>query len=136
MMLCFDPRWLAPFGELKVPVAGYFHNAGQPTCHFNVLQKERGVARQRLIVDDSAPLYHVGTSEEYPPMHFVVSDNDMACRYEQTMLMLATLKHFGYDSEKIGFTLAHGKHCEHDWRLDENGDNRLAKMIFEFIQKW
>ena len=98
MMLCFDPRWLSPFGELKVPVAGYFHNAGQPTCHFNVLEKERHVSPKRVIIDDSAPIYHVGTAEEYPPMHFVVSDNDMACRYEQTKLMLATLKHFGYDS--------------------------------------
>lgn len=136
MMLCFDPRWLSRFGELKVPVAGYFHNAGQPTCHFNVLQNERGVSKKRMIVDDSAPIYHVGTAEEYPPMHFVVSDNDIECRYEQTMLMLATLRHFEYDSDKIGFTLMHGTHCSHDKALDENGDNILAKLVFEFIQKW
>ncbi len=136
MMLCFDPRWLSPFGDLKVSVAGYFHNAGQPTCHYNVLQKDRNVSYKRLIVDDSAPIYHVGTAKEYPPMHFVVSDNDMACRYEQTKLMLATLKHFGYDMDKIGFTLAHGKHCEQDITVDENGDNILGKMIFDFIQKW
>lgn len=135
MMLCFDPRWLAPFGELRVPIAGYFHNAGQPTCHFNVL-RERGVSDKRVIVDDSAPIYHVGTSVEYPPMHFVVSDNDMACRYEQTMLMLATLKHFGYDEAKIGFTLVHGKHCQQDCTKDENGDNVLGKMLFEFMSKW
>ncbi|MBQ8848792.1 MAG: alpha/beta hydrolase [Clostridia bacterium] len=136
MMLCFDARWLSKYGELKVPVTGYFHNAGQPTCHFNVLQTERGVSKKRVIVDDSAPIYHVGTAEEYPPMHFVVSDNDMECRYEQTMLMLATFKHFGYDSNKIGFTLVHGKHCEHDKTTDENGDNILGKMVFEFIRKW
>lgn len=136
MMLCFDPRWLAPFGEFRVPIAGYFHNAGQPTCHFNVLKYERNVSSKRLIVDKSAPIYHVGTAEAYPPMHFVVSDNDMECRYEQTMLMLSTLRHFKYDSERIGFTLAHGKHCEHDKTVDENGDNILGKMIFEFIQKW
>ena len=136
MMLCFDPRWLSAFGQLKIPVAGYFHNAGQPTCHFNVLQKEMGVSKERVIIDESAPLYHVGTSEEYPPMKFVVSDNDMECRYEQTMLMLATLKHFRYDSQKIDFTLAHGKHCQQDKTIDENGDHVLGKMIFEFIQKW
>ena len=136
MMLCFDARWLAPYGKLKVPVCGYFHNAGQPTCHYNVLKKERGLSHKRVIVDESAPIYHVGEAEEYPPMHFVVSDNDMECRYEQTMLMLATLKHFGYAPEKIGFTLAHGKHCEHDRTTDENGDNLLGKMLFEFIKKW
>ena len=136
MMLCFDPRWLSPFGTLKLPVAGYFHNAGQPTCHFTILEKEKGVSSKRAIIDDSAPLYHVGTAEEYPPMKFVVSDNDMKCRYEQTMLMLATLKHFEYDSQKIEFTLVHGKHCEQDKSTDENGDHVLGKMIFEFIQKW
>lgn len=136
MMLCFDPRWLSKFDSWRLPVTGYFHNAGQPTCHFNVLQKDRGVSGKRVIVDDSAPLYHVGTTQEYPPMHFVVSDHDMECRYEQTMLMVATLKHFGHEGDKVGFTLVHGKHCEHDKTFDENGDNILGKMIFEFIQKW
>ena len=135
MMLCFDPRWLLPFGELKVPVAGYFHNAGQPTCHFNVL-RERGLSQKRAIVDESSPLFHIGTQEKYPPMHFVVSDNDMECRYEQTMLVLATLKHFGCDEKKIGLTLFHGGHCEQNFTIDENGDNALGKMIFEFIEKY
>jgi len=135
MMLCFDPRWLSPFGELRVPVAGYFHNAGQPTCHFKVL-KEGGLSSRRVVADERSPIYHVGTSESYLPMHFVVSDNDMECRYEQTMLMLASLKHFGYDSEKIGFTVFHGKHCEQDKTIDENGDNVLAKMVAEFIKKY
>ena len=136
MMLCFDSRWLSAFGTLKISVAGYFHNAGQPTCHFNFLEKERDLSKKRVIIDDSAPLYHVGIEDEYPPMKFVVSDNDMECRYEQTMLMLATLRHFGYDSEKIEFSLVHGKHCEQDKTFDENGENILGKMIFEFIQKW
>ena len=135
MMLCFDPRWFLPFGELKVPVAGYFHNAGQPTCHFNVL-RERGLSPKRAIADESSPLFHIGTQEVYPPMHFVVSDNDMECRYEQTMLVLATLKHFGYDEEKIGLTLFHGGHCEQNFTVNENGDNALGKMIFEFIEKY
>ena len=51
MMLCFDSRWLSAFGKLKVPVAGYFHNAGQPTCHFNVLEKEKGLSKKRVIID-------------------------------------------------------------------------------------
>ena len=133
MMLCFDPRWLEPYGELKVPIVGYFHNAGQPTCHFNVL-RERGLSQKRSIIDDSAPLFHIGTSESYPPMHFVVSDQDIECRYEQTMLVLATLRHFGYDESKFGYTLVHGKHCAHNKETDENGDNIFGKMVFEFIK--
>lgn len=136
MMLCFDPRWLSAFETWKIPVTGYFHNAGQPTSHFKVVNMEDGVSEKRLIIDERAPMYHIGTAEEYLPMHFVVSDNDRACRYEQTMLMLATLKHFKYDADKIGFTLMHGKHCEHDKTFDENGDNILGKMLVDFIKKW
>ena len=135
MMLCFDARWLSRFGDLKVPVVGYFHNAGQPTCHFNVL-KERGISQKRVIVDDSAPLFHIGEAESYPPMHFVISDNDRKCRYEQTMLVIATLKHFGQDEEKIGLSLFHGKHCEQNKTADKNGDNVLGKMICAFIKKY
>ena len=62
-------------------------DAGQPTAHFNVL-KYADVDPRRIIVDETAPLYYVGLESEYPPMRFVVSDNDMTNRYEQTMTPL------------------------------------------------
>jgi len=134
MMLCFDPRWYDACGEFPVPIAGYVHDAGQPTCHFNVL-RERGIDTRRVIVDDSAPLYHIGTLPEYPPMLFLVSDNDMENRYEQIQLVLSTLKHFRYDESKIFYRLMHGKHCEANKTLDENGDGVLAKIVAEFISQ-
>ena len=134
MMLCFDGRWYAEKGEFPVPVCGYFHDAGQPTCHFNVL-RERGIDSRRVIIDDSAPLYHIGTAEEYPPMAFVVSDNDMKNRFEQTQLVLSTLRHFGYDQSKIFYHLMHGTHCAHGFAVDDAGDSVLGKMILEFIEK-
>ncbi|MBQ9098096.1 MAG: alpha/beta hydrolase [Clostridia bacterium] len=133
MMLCFDKRWYEACGQFPVPVVGYFHDAGQPTCHFNVL-RERGVDRRRLIVDDSAPLFYIGTEASYPPMMLVVSDDDMKNRYEQTLLVLSTLRHFAYDESKIGFTLMHGKHCAYCKQVDEKGDSVLGKMVLEFIQ--
>ena len=86
MMLCFDGRWYAECGTLGMPVSGYFHDAGQPTCHFNVL-RERGIDGRRVMIDDSAPLYHIGAAEEYPPMMLIVSDNDMKNRFEQIELV-------------------------------------------------
>lgn len=133
MMLCFDKRWYGKCGAFPIPVSGYFHNAGQPTCHFNVL-RERGIDPRRVMIDDTAPLYHIGTDTHYPPMWFVVSDNDMENRYEQTQLVLSTLKHFGYPKEKIGYTVMHGKHCAHDKRIDTNGESVLGKMILEWIK--
>ena len=87
------------------------------------------------MIDDSAPLYHIGTSPEYPPQMFLVADDDMKNRYEQTMLVLSTLRHFGYDENKIFYRLMHGKHCAHGKQTDEYGESVLGKIIFEFIDK-
>lgn len=131
MMLCFDRRYLAGAGLDPSCVAGYFHDAGQPTAHFNVL-KYAGIDPKRIIVDETAPLYFVGLEKSYPPMRFIVSDHDMKNRYEQTMLMLSTLSHFGY--QPVDHVVMHGKHCEYLGKTDENGDSLFGSMIFNFIQ--
>ena len=74
MMLCFDKKYLESVGLSNADIAGYFHDAGQPTAHFRVLV-ERGIDDRRIIVDESAPIYFVGESASYPKMRFIVSDN-------------------------------------------------------------
>ena len=131
MMLCFDKQYLASAGIDNSVITGYFHDAGQPTAHFKVL-KASGVDPRRIIVDSTAPLYYIGMEEKYPRMRFIVSDNDMENRYEQTMLVLSTLKHFGYtDYDHI---VMHGGHCEYCMKADENGDGILGKMVADFIE--
>ncbi len=132
MMLCFDERYLMPYGISPNTINGYIHNAGQPTCHFNIL-RERNMDSRRVVIDESAPLFYVGTSESYAPMLFIVSDNDMENRYEQIMLMVSTMKHFGYEESKICLKVVHGGHCEHDFMQDEVGKSVFGKMIFDFI---
>jgi acetyl esterase/lipase len=132
MMLCFDKRYLTDVGLDNSAVAGYFHDAGQPTAHYKVLSHS-GIDHRRIIVDETAPIYHVGLAEKYPPMRFIVSDNDMKGRYEQTMLMLSTLSHFGY--EGFDHVVMHGKHCEYCKKYDENGESILGRLIYDFIEK-
>ena len=132
MMLCFDPQYMARFGMSNADIAGYFHDAGQPTAHFRVL-KEKGIDTRRVIVDDTCALYHVGTREDYPPMRFIVSDNDLQNRYEQTVLMLSTLKHFGFT--KADHQVMHGNHCAYIVAVDEQGVSIFGRMIEEFLQK-
>lgn len=132
MMLCFDKQYLAEAGLDNSAIAGYFHDAGQPTAHFNVLKHEDTDPR-RIIVDERAPLYFIGTEQEYPPMRFIVSDNDMKNRYEQTMLVLSTLSHFGY--ENYDHVVMNGKHCAYVGMFEDNGDSVFGKMIYDFIQK-
>lgn len=130
MMLCFDKSFLADVGLDNSAIAGYFHDAGQPTAHFKVL-KYRGIDPKRVIVDETAPLYHVGLAAVYPRMRFIVSDNDMKGRYEQTMLMLATLERFGH--RNFDHRVMNGKHCEYIKKLDENGESVFGAMIYDFI---
>lgn len=135
MMLCFDRRWLNAVGMEPMDIAGFFHDAGQPTAHFNVL-KFSGTDPRRVIIDETAPLYHIGVDKEYPPMRFIVSDNDMKNRYEQTMLVLSTLKHFEYDQSKISLELRHGTHTHYtkpDMKTAE-GESLYGEMIYSFIQ--
>ena len=130
-MLCFDKRWLAPHGISPLDIAGFVHDAGQPTCHFRVLE-ERGIHKHRVIIDDSAPLYHVGEEENYSPMLILVSDNDMKNRLEQTHLLVSTLKHFGH-RDKVTFKIIEGTHCCALKTADENGYNNLGKIVYSFI---
>ena len=133
MMLCFDRRYLASVGLDNSAISGYFHDAGQPTAHFNVL-KYADVDSRRIIVDETAPLYYIGLEKEYPPTRFVVSDNDMTNRYEQTMLVLSTLSHFGY--QNFDHIIMHGKHCEYCKKLDDDGESVFGQMIYNYIKQF
>ena len=131
MMLCFDGRYLGRHGIRPTDLAGFVHDAGQPTVHYNVL-RQRGIDTRRVIVDESAPLYHVGLAEVYPPMLFIVSDNDMENRLQQTDLMRSTLRHFGYDQDRIAYRLMHGNHCAYV-NCEEDGENILGREVLAFM---
>ena len=131
MMLCFDSRYFAKHGLKPTDIDAYIHDAGQPTSHFNVL-KERGIDSRRVIVDETAPLFFVGKDDKYSPMLFIVSDNDMFARYEQTMLMVKTLNHFGH-TDNVSVRVMNGKHCKYVYRADESGNGELGKVIIDFL---
>lgn len=134
MMLCFDERYLKSVCLSPLDISGFIHDAGQPTAHFEVL-KRRGLDSRRIIVDESAPLYHIGLSERYAPQMFIASDNDMKNRYEQTLLTLSTLKHFGYDENKIRFTLMKDStHTSYVGSVDENGNSIFGRLCEKFIR--
>ncbi|MBQ7794879.1 MAG: alpha/beta hydrolase [Clostridia bacterium] len=134
-MLCFDEKWLAKHNISNIDISGYYHAAGQPTTHFNVL-KERGIDTRRVIVDEAAPMFYIDDTKTYPPMEIVVSDNDRENRYEQTMLLVSTLKHFGHDMTKIYLNvMENSNHCDYKGAVDENGRHIYADMIYDFIKR-
>lgn len=131
-MLCFDKSWLSNRGIRSTNIAGFIHDAGQPTCHFNVL-RERGLDTRRVIIDNSAPLYHICEDAQYPPMLIIVSNDDMQNRYEQTILLVSTLKHFGH-FKKVQLKVMNGKHCAYVGATDQNGESIFGKIVKEFIE--
>ena len=134
MMLCFDSEFYAKYGIDPMSISGYIHDAGQPTCHANVL-RSKGIDARRVVVDEASPLFYVGIEKDYPRMSFIISDNDIYSRYEQTVLMISTLKHFGYGEDKVRLRLMHGDHCAYVARLDEKGDSVFGKMVCDFINQ-
>lgn len=132
MMLCFDHQYLKNAGVDPADISGYVFDAGQPTTHFSVLS-ERGINSKRQIIDDAAPIYHIDAAQNYPPMLILVADRDMANRYEQTQLMIDTLKWNGH--EDIEYYCLHSTHCRYNNRFDENCESILGKKIFNFIKR-
>ena len=131
MMLCFDDKYLVNAGLKPSDVDGYIHDAGQPTAHFSVL-KEFGFDSKRVVVDQTAPLYYIGLKEEYSPMLFIVSDNDMFARYEQTMLTIKTLEHFGH-KDNVFLEIMHGEHTSYVLKTDEKGESIFCNVVTKFI---
>lgn len=125
MMLCFD----AKYGIQPLDIAGFVFDAGQPTVHFNVL-KEDCIDPRKVVVDERAPLYHVGEAQRYPKMLFFAAEDDIPSRPQQTELMLSTLNHFGHrDLAEYHFMKGYA-HCAYTGTEVFNGIvNRFIKEI-------
>lgn len=131
MMLCFDGKYLGAHGIDSASLAGYIHATGQSTVHFNVVA-ERGLDSRRVIADEAAPVYHIGSSEKVAPMIFIASDADIYNRLEQNRLAYRTLLHFypDADAKLIEVTGGHGEFCR---RTTESGKTEYYHMVSEFI---
>lgn len=118
MMLFFDPRYLGAHGISPRDIDGWYFDAGQPTTHFNILAKERGIDPVAVRIDEAAPMYFVDhrfeSPDTLPRIHFVWAENDMALRPEQSALMVRLLRHYGYPQNKLTQTfMPHNGHCEY-----------------------
>ncbi len=131
--LCFNDKYLRKHGITNEMIAGYFHDAGQPTTHFNVLN-ERGIDSGRVIIDDAAPLYYIDGKGYYPPMEFVVAANDIPNRYEQTKLLMSTLKNFGHEDIKL-HVMENCTHVSYNDIMDKNGNPCLTETVYNFLMR-
>ena len=135
MLLCYDKRYLGKYGIDPLDIAAYLHDAGQPTVHFNVL-REDGIPRYNCRVDERAPLYYVGMAKEYAPQQIFVADNDIKCRYEETMLLVRTFEALKYDMSKVKLEYMRGySHTAYLGAVDESGESIFGKLVCEFLKE-
>jgi GTP-binding protein YchF len=130
-----DKKYLAEVGIDADEISGYILDAGQPTAHFNVL-KEHGQDSRRVIIDERAPIFYIDDTRKYAPMQIFNAENDIDNRYEQTQLLMGTLKHFGHDMERVDYRYMEGfRHCRYLKEFPEN-DCKFADYVSEFIAKY
>ena len=132
MMLCFDARWLAEADVAVAEVAGWVFDAGQPTTHFAVL-RERGIDPRRVLVDEAAPLFHVGTQSRLAPALIVLAADDVPGRREQTEVLLATLRAYGLDALVRTEVLAGYQHSSYLDDAAPQGQSQFAALVLELI---
>lgn len=60
---------------------------------------------------------------------------DITSCYEQTMLVLSTLKHLGYDMSKVSHQVVPGGHCKYVTASDEAGESVFGKLVYDFLSK-
>lgn len=134
-MLCFDKRYLEKVGIDADKISGYVLDAGQPTAHFRVL-KEFGIDSRRVIIDEKAPIFYIDDTRVYAPMQIFVAEFDMENRYEQTQLLMSTMKHFGHDMSRADYRYMEGyKHCRYTNDITDD-KCAFADMVAEFIKKY
>lgn len=126
-MLCFNNTLLNTCGLSPTDIDGFILDSAQLTTHYSAL-KEKGYARNRIIVDEAAPLYYVGTEKEYPSMLFINAENDSPTRLSQAKLATTALKNLGH-SDKVQFVILPGTHCSYV----NAAEQAFGKLILDFM---
>jgi hypothetical protein len=113
MMNYFDSRYLGKYGIEPDSITGWIFDSGQPTVHYNVL-RERGLDYRLVRIDEAAAIFFIDhdiDSSCQSTLLFIVAENDIPNRLEQTKLLLKTMDQYNYDMSKIAFKLISG--CTH-----------------------
>ena len=90
-MVGLDKSYLAAHGIDANDIAGLIPFSGHTITHFTP-RKERGIPKERPIIDKFAPLYHV--RPDAPPLIIITGDRDleMLGRYEENAYLWRMMK--------------------------------------------
>lgn len=99
-MLGLDKSWLAAHDIDADRIAGLIPLAGQTLTHFTI-RTERGLPRERPVIDALAPLHHIRA--DTPPILLVTGDREleMLGRYEENAYFYRMLKVAGHPDVRL-----------------------------------
>lgn len=99
-MVGLDKKYLKKYGVDADELAGLIPYSGHTITHFTV-REERGVKKERPVLDEMAPLFHV--RKDAPPILIVTGDREleMLGRYEENAYFWRMLKVVGHDDVTI-----------------------------------
>jgi acetyl esterase/lipase len=95
-MAGLDKKYLAEFGIDAGKIAALVPFSGQTVTH-STIREERGIAKTQTIVDEYAPLFHVG--KDAPPLYLMTGNREIEipARYEENAFMNRMMKVAGHE---------------------------------------
>lgn len=99
-MVGLDKRWLAAHDVDANRIAGLIPFSGHTITHFTVRQ-ERGIPREKPIIDEFAPLFHV--RRDAPPLLLITGDREreLLGRYEENAYLMRMMKIAGHQETQL-----------------------------------
>ena len=135
LMLCLNKEYLEFARVDRNKIIGYVSESGQPTTHFNILDRERHLNPWIQRIDEAAPLYYVDEKTEPTRLLLVTYEKDLPSRLEQNELLASTIKFFKQKFE-VHHEILDGGHCAGSTTLNEDGEFDMANLIKEWVVKY
>ena len=134
LMLCLNKEYLEFARVDKNKIFGFVSESGQPTTHFNILDRERHLNPWVQRIDKTAPIYYVDEKVNFSHILLMAYEEDLPSRVEQNKLLVSTVKNFNKDAD-IELRVLKSYHCHGSSELDDDGEYETIKCIKDWIKR-
>lgn len=135
LMLCLNKEYLDFARVDRNKIIGWISESGQPTTHFNILERERHLNPWIQRIDEAAPLFYVDEKVDFSHLLLVTYENDLPSRVEQNDLLLSTIKFFKRRLD-VRHEILDGGHCAGSSELNDDGEYEMINLIKELVTRY